>query len=78
MTKRHWRKLLVASLTVGNLFCLPIADAEFKTYTAMGVDYGNELESQDMVKLRARDKAIKNCRQASGRLSQNLFALGEQ
>ena len=27
-------------------------------YTAMGVDYGNELESQDIVKLRARDKAI--------------------
>ncbi|MBQ3434752.1 MAG: hypothetical protein IJG24_06895 [Selenomonadaceae bacterium] len=63
---KHWRKLLAASLIVGNLFCLPIAEAEFKTYTAMGVDYGNELESQDMVKLRARDKAIKNAVKQAG------------
>lgn len=63
---KHWRKLLAASLIAGNLFCLPIADAEFKTYTAMGVDYGNELESQDMVKLRARDKAIKNAVKQAG------------
>ncbi|MBD3878909.1 MAG: tetratricopeptide repeat protein [Quinella sp. 1Q5] len=67
MIKRHWRKLLAASLiVVGNLFCLPVADAEFKTYTAMGVDYGNELESQDIVKLRARDKAIKNAVKQAG------------
>lgn len=66
MIKRHWRKLLAASLIVGNLFYLPIAEAEFKTYTAMGVDYGNELESQDMVKLRARDKAIKNAVKQAG------------
>ena len=66
MIKRHWRKLLAASLIVGNLFCLPIAEAEFKTYTAMGVDYGNELESQEIVKLRARDKAIKNAVKQAG------------
>lgn len=66
MSKRHWRKLLAVSLVIGNLFCLPIAEAEFKTYTAMGVDYGNELESQDIVKLRARDKAIKNAVKQAG------------
>ncbi|MBE8950472.1 MAG: tetratricopeptide repeat protein [Quinella sp. 3Q1] len=66
MIKKRWKKILAASLIVGNLFCLPIADAEFKTYTAMGVDYGNELESQDIVKLRARDKAIKNAVKQAG------------
>lgn len=66
MLKKHWRKLLAASLIVGNIFCLPVADAEVKTYTAMGVDYGNEIESQDMVKLRARDKAIKNAVKQAG------------
>ena len=32
----------------------------------MGVDYGNELESQEIVKLRARDKAIKNAVKQAG------------
>ncbi len=66
MIKKRWKKILAASLVVGNLFFLPIVDAEIKTYSAMGVDYGNELESQDIVKLRARDKAIKNAVKQAG------------
>ncbi|MBQ4403074.1 MAG: tetratricopeptide repeat protein, partial [Selenomonadaceae bacterium] len=66
MIKKHWKKILAASLVVGNLFFLPIVNAEIKTYSAMGVDYGNELESQDIVKLRARDKAIKNAVKQAG------------
>ena len=75
MFRKRWRKLLAASLVVGTLTFAPeIYDvknfsgvhAEVKLYTAMGVDYGNELESQDIVKLRARDKAIKNAVKQAG------------
>ena len=73
--RRKIRKLLAATLVVGTLtfapeICgvenFPVARAEVKLYTAMGVDYGNEYESQDIVKLRARDKAIKNATKQAG------------
>ena len=35
-------------------------------YTATGEDYANEIESQDIAKLRARDKAIKNATKQAG------------
>lgn len=54
-----WKKFLTASLIVGSLFFAKFADAEIKLYTATGEDYAGEIESQDVVKLRARDKAIK-------------------
>lgn len=75
MFRKTWRKLLTASLVVGSLTFTPeiydvgnfsVVHAEVKMYTATGVDYGNELESQDMVKLRARDKAIKNAVKQAG------------
>ena len=44
----------------------PAVYAEVKMYTAMGVDYGNEYESPEIVKLRARDKAIKNAVKQAG------------
>lgn len=66
MLRKHWRKLLAALLIVGNLFWLPPVDAEIKIYTAMGIDYGNEYETQEIVKLRARDKAIKNAVRQAG------------
>ena len=73
--RRKIRKLLAATLIVGTLtfapeICgvenFPVARADVKLYTAMGVDYGNEYESQDIVKLRARDKAIKNATKQAG------------
>ena len=73
--RRKIRKLLAATLIVGTLTFAPeicgvenftVARAEVKLYTAMGVDYGNEYESQDIVKLRARDKAIKNATKQAG------------
>ncbi len=62
--------MIVGTLTFAPEICgvenFPIARAEVKLYTAMGVDYGNEYESQDIVKLRARDKAIKNATKQAG------------
>lgn len=75
MFGKRWKKLLAASLIVGTLTFAPAiydaenfsaVNAEVKLYTAMGVDYGNELESQEIVKLRARDKAIKNAVKQAG------------
>ena len=75
MFRKRWRKILAASLVVGTLAFAPeiydvknfsVVHAEVKLYTAMGVDYGNELESQEIVKLRARDKAIKNAVKQAG------------
>ncbi len=73
--RKKFRKLLAASLIVGTLTFAPeicgvenfsVVRAEVKMYTAMGVDYGNEYESQEIVKLRARDKAIKNATKQAG------------
>ena len=75
MFRKRWRKILAASLVVGTLTFAPeiydvknfsVVHAEVKLYTAMGVDYGNEIESQEIVKLRARDKAIKNAVKQAG------------
>ena len=73
--RKTFRNLLAASLIVGTLTFAPViynaenfsvVRAEVKMYTAMGVDYGNEYESQEIVKLRARDKAIKNATKQAG------------
>lgn len=61
-----WKKFLTASLIVGSLFFAKFADAEVKLYTATGEDYAGEIESQDVAKLRARDKAIKNATKQAG------------
>ena len=64
--RKHWRKLLTASLIVGNLFLMPAVDAEVKLYTATSEDYASEIESQEVAKLRARDKAIRNATEQAG------------
>ena len=53
------KKFLAATLIIGNLFCNSVADAEIKTYTATAGDSADKLETQEVVKLRALDKAIK-------------------
>ena len=53
------KKFLMALLIIGNLFFFSIADAEIKTYTATGNDSTNKFETQEVVKLRALNKAIK-------------------
>lgn len=53
------KKFFAVMLIVGNLFFFSIADAEIKTYTATGNDSINKFEAQEVVKLRALDKAIK-------------------
>jgi len=75
MFKKRWRKLLAASLIVGTLTFAPAiydvenfsaVHAEIKLYTAMGVDYGNDYESPEIVKQRAYDKAIDNAVKQAG------------
>lgn len=53
------RKLIAALVIVGNLIFSSVVDAEIKTYTATGNDFENKFETQEVVKLRALDKAIK-------------------
>ena len=53
------KKFFAATLIVGNLFLSSTVDAEVKNFTATGEEFASELESQDVVKLRALDKAIK-------------------
>lgn len=62
--------MVVGTLTFAPEICgvenFSVVRAEVKMYTATGVDYGNEYESQEIVKLRARDKAIKNATKQAG------------
>ena len=53
------KKFLAAALIVGNLFLSSTVDAEIKNYTATSEEVANKLETQEVVKLRALDKAIK-------------------
>ena len=53
------KKFLAASLIVGNLILMPISHAEITSYTANSEEIANQLESKDVVRLRAVDKAIK-------------------
>ena len=53
------KKFFAALLIVGNLFFASTADAEIKIYTATADDTADKLEAQEVVKLRALDKAIK-------------------
>ncbi len=53
------KKFLAATLIIGNLFFSSIGNAEIKTYTATSEEVADKFEAQEVVKLRARDKAIK-------------------
>ena len=59
-------KKFLAALIVGNLLFMPDADAEVKIYTATGEESASELEVQEVVKLRALDKAINLAAQQAG------------
>lgn len=59
-------KKFLAALIVGNLFFMPNADAEIKIYTATGEESASEFEAQEVVKLRALDKAIKLAAESAG------------
>ena len=60
-----FRRAVFAAFTV--IFLLSaVVGATVKLYSATGEDYANEIESQDIAKLRARDKAIKNATKQAG------------
>ncbi len=60
------RRTLSALVIVSILIVSAVVCAEVKLYTATAEDYANEVESQDVAKLRARDKAIKNATKQAG------------
>ena len=60
------RRGAAALLIVTSLLTAAIVGATVKLYTATGEDYANEIESQDIAKLRARDKAIKKATKQAG------------
>ncbi|MBR4642010.1 MAG: tetratricopeptide repeat protein [Selenomonadaceae bacterium] len=53
------KKILAATLIIGSMFFSSIGNAEIKTYTATSEEVADKFEAQEVVKLRARDKAIK-------------------
>ena len=61
-----FRRTLTALLIVILALSAAIVGAAIKPYTATGEDYANEVESQDIAKLRARDKAIKKATKQAG------------
>lgn len=60
------RRTLTALLIVIFALSAAIVGAKIQMYTATGEDYANEVESQDIAKLRARDKAIKKATKQAG------------
>ena len=75
--KKLIKKLIISSVAVGSLVFTPqiyfdkfplvsIAQAEVKTYNGVGDDFANQIENQDVAKLRARDKAIRAAIEKAG------------
>ena len=67
------KKFFAAALIAGNLFFGTTADAQIKTYTATGEEISTEFESEEVMKLRARDKAIKLATEQAGVDFKNNF-----
>ncbi len=60
------KNFLTALLIVAGLVTASLVGATVKLYTATAEDYASEVESQDIAKLRARDKAIKKATKEAG------------
>ena len=60
------KKIFTTLLIVAALLTTTIVGATVKLYTATAEDYASEVESQDIAKLRARDKAIKKATKEAG------------
>ena len=69
--QKVFRRALTALLIVTCVLTAAIVGATVKLYTATAEDYANEVESQDIAKLRARDKAIKKATKQAGVYLQN-------
>ena len=73
--RKNFKKFISASLIVGglafspNIYYSPIfttAQAEIKMYVGTGEDYPSQIESQEIAKLRAKDKAVKKAVEQAG------------
>ncbi len=60
------KKVFAALLIVAGMVTASLVGATVKMYTATAEDYASEVESQDIAKLRARDKAIKKATKEAG------------
>lgn len=64
--RKIFRRGLIAFLIVSCVLTAAIVGATVKLYAATAEDYANEVESQEIAKLRDRDKAIKNATKQAG------------
>ena len=78
--KKFLPKLVIASLLVGGVNFVPavvnfgaenrqiisVASAEVKMYVGVSEDYANQIENQEVAKLRAKDKAVKKAVEQAG------------
>ena len=74
--KNNLRRLIIASVIAGSLaftpdiyslpIIVPIAQAKVQMYEGIAEDYPSEIESQDISKLRARNKAIRKAVEKAG------------
>ena len=64
--KNFFRRTLTALLIIAGVVTASLVGATVKMYTATGEGYAWEDEPQDIAKLRARDKAIKNATKQAG------------
>jgi len=64
--KKFFRRVAAILLIVACLFIVAIVGAKIQMYTATGEDYPSEVESQDISKQRALDKAIKKATKQAG------------
>ena len=60
------KKIFATLLIVAGLVTASLVGATVKLYTATAEDYASEIESQDIAKLRARDKVIKKATKEAG------------
>ena len=74
------KRLIVASLLTGSLILAPemcefpfssVAFTEVKMYMGTAEDYASPIESQEVAKLRAREKAIQRAKEQAGVILQN-------
>ena len=63
---KSFRRCLIIALSIIFFLSAAIVSAKIQMYTATGEDYANEVESQDIAKLRARDNAIKKATKEAG------------
>ena len=66
LSKNFLRKIIFPALIFGGLMLAPDALAEIKMYTGNGESQMSEIETAEVVKIRAREKAVQNATKQAG------------